>query len=329
MKRTTIKDVAQQAGVSITTVSHALSGGGVVKQETRDKIRALAREMNYSPNWNGRNLKSGDTRIIGFYVQYIRGFFGVIADAMHEICQKKGYELSIIIVDKGDTIVDNLMSHKVDGAVILHDDFSSEQLHVLETAGLPAVFLDREIIGKHMSSVVFDSYYTGYQVAEYLYNLGHRKMMIVEGRNSYDSLERTRGFLDFLNQKDIELDNEYRLLGNFERVDSCCSMEHFLKLNRPMPTAIFAENDDSAFGCITALKNAGYSVPGDVSVIGCDNIELCQWWIPALTSMDTSIYQQGLKAAEEIIALVQGRRNGSLTKTPGHLVIRNSCRNIE
>ncbi len=329
MKRTTIKDVAQQAGVSITTVSHALSGGGVVKQETRDRIRTLAREMNYFPNWNGKNLKSRNTRIIGFYVQYIRGFFGTIADAMHETCQKLGYELNIIIVEKGDTILDDLMSHKVDGAVILHDNFMSNQLDVLESAGLPAVFLDREQIGRRMSSVVFDSYQTGYQVAEYLYNLGHRQMMLIEGRNNYDSLERKRGFLDFLTQKGIDLDHAYLLLGNFERSDSYHAMEQFLSSKYPMPTAIFAENDDSAFGCMTALKNAGYSVPKDVSVVGCDNVELCQWWVPALTSTDTSIYQQGIKAAEEIVALVQGDKNGSLIKTPGHLVIRNSCRDIK
>ena len=134
MKRTTIKDVAKSAGVSITTVSHALSGSGSVKKETRERIQELAREMNYMPSWSGRNLKNVETGVIGLYVQYIRGFYGQIADAMYDSCKEAGYELNIIIADDGNMILDSLLSNRVDGAIILHQDFSDQHAEILRNS---------------------------------------------------------------------------------------------------------------------------------------------------------------------------------------------------
>lgn len=325
MKRTTIKDVAQRAGVSITTVSHALSGGGVVKQETRDRIRELAREMNYMPSWSGKNLKSVETKIIGLYVEYIRGFYGQLADAMYETCRQAGYELNVVIAGNGNTILDNLLSRRVDGAIILHDGFSDQDAEVLKDSELPAVFLDREMTGPQMSSVLFDSYQTGYAAAEYLYGLGHRRFLIVEGRNTYDGIERCRGFVEYLAGRGITVPPEYRIYGGFERKDSYRTTQQFLASGLPAPDAVFAANDDSAIGCMLALQEAGYSMPDSISIMGCDNIELCQWYVPSLTSMDIGIFRLGERAAAEVVALIRGESAGRLLKTPSTLVERASC----
>lgn len=325
MKRTTIKDVAKKAGVSITTVSHALSGGGVVKQETRDRIREIAREMNYMPDWRGRNLKSEETKVIGLFVEYIRGFYGQLADAMYEKCRNAGYELDVIIAADGDMIMDNLLSRRVDGAIILHDRFDDQHAEILMNAEIPTVFLDREMVGPQVSSVLFDSYQTGYMAAEHLYGLGHRKILIVEGKYTYDGIERRRGFVDYLAQKGVTVEPEYQIYGGFDRTQAYQATERFLTSGRPMPTAVFAANDDSAIGCMLALMAAGYAVPGEVSVMGCDNIELSQWYVPSLTTIDTGISTQGVTAATEIVSLIQGERDGRLLKAPGRLVERDSC----
>lgn len=325
MKRVTIKDVAKKAGVSITTVSHALSGGGVVKQETRDRIRELAREMNYMPNWSGKNLKSDETGIIGLYVSYIRGFYGQLADAMYDVCREAGYELNIVIAAEGGTVLDHLLSHRVDGAVILHHGFSDADAEVLRNSELPAVFLDRELTGPKASSVLFDSFGTGYMAAEHLYSLGHRRMLLAEGQNTYDGIERSRGFRAFLAEKGIPLGPEYLIYGGFDRHQAKRSMEKFFEAGHEMPTAIFAANDDSAIGCMQALTAANYSVPGDVSVMGCDNIELGKWYVPGLTSLDTGISRQAVTAARELVKLLRSEGTGSLTKIPSKLVERASC----
>lgn len=329
MKRTTIKDVAKRAGVSITTVSHALSGGGVVKQETRDRIRELAKEMNYIPSWSGRNLKNLETGVICLYVEYIRGFYGQLADAMYEVCKEAGYELNIMIAHDGSTVLDNLLSNRVDGAIILHNGFTDENAEVLRNSNLPTVFLDREIYGPRISSVLFDSYQTGRMVAEYLYQLGHRRILFVKGRDTYDGIERRRGFLDYLAEQGTPADPDDQIEGKFDRSIAMHSMETFLASGRSMPTAVFAANDDSAIGCILALTAAGYSVPKDVSVVGCDNIELSQWYTPSLTTVDIGIAKKGAEAAGEVISLIREMHDGRVTKTASRIVPRMSCRDIK
>lgn len=325
MKRVTIKDVAREAGVSITTVSHALSGGGVVKQETRDRIRELAKQMNYMPNWSGQNLKAVKTGVIGLYVEYIRGFYGQLADSMYEKCREAGYELDIVIAADGETILSNLLSQRVDGAIILHDGFNRENAEILMNAELPTVFLDREIAGPQVSSILFDSYQTGQIVAKYLYELGHREILFVEGRDTYDGIERGRGFWDYMKEQGIRENADYRIYGGFDREEAHNATEQFLMKHLPLPTAVFAANDDSAIGCMLALMEAGLTVPDSVSIVGCDNIELSQWYVPPLTTVDIGIPAQGVAAVTEVVSLIEGDHRGTIVKTPGRLIERASC----
>ncbi len=325
VKRVTIRDVAREAGVSITTVSHALSGGGSVKQETRERIRALAKSMNYMPDWSGQNLKSTQTGVIGLYIPYIRGFYGLLADSMYVKCQEEGYELDVVIAEKGETILRNLLSHRVDGAIILNHGFSARNAEIVRNAEIPAVFLDRELVGPLVSNIRFDSYQTGRMAAEYLYELGHRRILLVEGSDTYDGNERRRGFLDYLEEKGILQGEDYQIPGGFDREIAHRSVERFLTKRLPMPTAVFAANDDSAIGCMIALMEAGYEVPDDVSIIGCDNIELSQWYVPPLTTIDTGVADMGRKAIEEVAALIREEHSGSTMTTEGRLVERASC----
>ncbi len=325
MRRTTIKDVAKAAGVSITTVSHALSGGSDVKQETRERIEKLAAQMNYMPSFSGRNLKNARTGVIGLYSRYIRGFYGVLADAMCDACQQAGFELDVILAESGDMVMSSILSKRVDGAIILHSGFGDRHTEVLRETELPAVFLDREFSAGRISSVLFDSYKTGCQAADYLCGLGHREFMFIKGQDTYDGVERRRGFYQRLRERGIDLPSERELEGAFDRTTAQRSMERFIASGAPMPTGIFAANDDSAIGCILALTAAGYRVPEDVSILGCDNIELGQWYTPSLTTMKTGISTMGRLAAQETIALINGEHPGRITKTESTIVERGSC----
>lgn len=329
MKRITIKDVAKAAGVSITTVSHALSGQGVMKQETRDRVAEIARKMQYMPDWNGRNLKASETGTLGFFTHMIRGYYGILVDAMYEECRKNGYEMEVFLTDSGDSLLRMLLSRRVDGAIILHNDFREKQEKILQNSELPTVFLDREIKTKSVSSVVFDSYQTGRMAAEYLYSLGHRRLMSIRGEDIYDGIERQRGFEDFLKEHGHPLEQDYLLNGRFDRWTAYDEVKRFLEKKLPLPDAIFAANDDSAFGCIKALMEAGYSVPEDVSILGCDDIELSQWYVPALSTIYTHITDQGTTAVRELTGLIQRAREGKLYRINGQIIERSSCRQAE
>ena len=296
-----------------------------MKQETRDRIRELAEQMNYMPNWSGQNLKSVRTGVIGLYVEYIRGFYGQLADFMYGKCRELGYELDVIIAPDGKAILNNLLSQRVDGAIILHDGFCRQNMETLMNAEVPTVFLDREIAGSRVSSILFDSYQTGQVVAEYLYGLGHREILFVEGKNTYDGIERSRGFWDYMEKRGVLSAESQHVYGWFDRNETYRAMRKFLAKGLPLPTAIFAANDDSAIGCMQALKEAGIGVPNPISVVGCDNIELGQWYMPSLTTVDIGLSSQGRAAVAEVVSLIEGEHYGSITKTPGHLVERASC----
>lgn len=329
LKRITIKDVAREAGVSITTVSHALSGQGVMKQETRDRVVEIAKKMQYMPDWNGRNLKASETGTLGVFTASIKGYYGILVDAMYEECHANGYEMEIFITDSGDSLLQILLSRRVDGAVILHSGFQEKHEKVLQDSELPTVFLDREIQTKYVSSVLFDSYQTGRMAAEYLFSLGHRRLMTIRGENTYDGIERHRGFEDYLKEQGYPLAADYLLDGYFDRWKAYGEMKQFLERKLPLPDAIFAANDDSAFGCIKALVEAGFNVPTDVSVLGCDDIELSQWYVPALTTICTHMTDQGAAAMKELAGLMRGNCSGKLHMIKGQIIERASCRRAE
>ncbi|MCM1189712.1 MAG: LacI family transcriptional regulator [bacterium] len=327
MKRVTIKDVAREAGVSITTVSHALSGQGVLRQETRDRIVELAKTMQYIPDWNGQNLKAAETGMLGFFASSISGYYGVLVEAMYQECKANGYGMEVFIFDGGDNLLRLLMGKRVDGAVILHSGLQEEQEKYLQDMEFPMVYLDRESRGRHISSVLFDSYESGRMAAEYLYSLGHRRILALKGVDfTYDGRMRQAGFEDFLREKGCPLEEAYTLNCHFDRWVAYRETKAFLQKGLPLPDAVFAANDDSAFGCIKALREAEYSVPEDISVLGCDDIELSQWYSPALTTIRTHIQEQGTRAIDELVKLVRGGKEGEIHRIAGEIIERSSCR---
>lgn len=326
MKRVTIKDVAKEAGVSITTVSHALSGQGVLKQETRERIMELAKKMQYIPNWNGQNLKASETGMLGFFTSSISGYYGVLVESMYKECETHGYGMEIFIL-KDEELFRFLMGKRVDGAVILHSGLNEEQEKYLRDMEFPVVYLDRELQEQYASSVLFDSYRSGRMAAEYLYSLGHRRMLELSGVDyTYDGQMRQMGFEDCLREIGCPIRQDYVLKCHFDRRIAYRETKAFLNRGLPLPDAVFASNDDSAFGCIKALQEAGYSVPEDISVLGCDDVELSQWYTPALTTIKTHIVEQGSLAIKELVGLVRGEKTGEIHTIAGELIERKSCK---
>jgi len=330
LKRTTIKDVAKAAGVSITTVSQVLSNKGSLKEETRSLVLRIANEMNYVPNWHGSSLKKKQNNCIALFVGSISGYYYELAEAIREESIHHGYELEILFSNDSKQLSNKLLSNRLDGAIVLNDAFSDHEADEAEKAGVPMVYMDRLQVGKYSSSVVLNSCETGRMAAEYLYSLGHRHFMVIEGRNTYNARERFLGFQQYLSEHEVNLEDAYRLDGHFLRTQAYHAAKEFLLKNLPLPDAIFAVNDDSAFGCMKAFMEAGYSFPKDISIIGCDDIELCQWFIPPLTTINPNARAQGTEAAKQLVSLISGSSGKPTKKINGTIVIRSSCRqNVE
>lgn len=326
MGNVTIKDIAREAGVSISTVSNALNGVNVLKPETRDQILEVADRLHYVPNLNGRNLKSKATKVIGLFVTSLKGpYFATLADIMFWECKKFGYELNIFVTWEGRSAINSILGRRVDGCVVLSQDVNDKDAEAIRRQEVPTVFLDRELSGKKVSSVIFDSYKDGETVAEFLISRNVQKICFVKGlKGNYDAVERSRGFHERLAKDGIELDPEYILEGGFERKMAHDSMEVFLKKGLPLPEAVFAANDLSAFGAMDALREAGYEIPKDLIVIGVDDIEQCCWYSPQLTTVKTGYEKEGAVAIKKLVKMINGEETGDIIKLHGRFFERES-----
>ncbi|MCU9613066.1 LacI family transcriptional regulator [Caldibacillus lycopersici] len=327
MSKVTIKDVAREAGVSISTVSNALNGVDVLHPDTKEHVLKVAKRLNYIPNLNGKNLKSSATKVIGLFITSLKGpYYDQLVDAISKECEKFGYELNIFITKNDRTALSNILGKRVDGAIISNEFIDEMDVLALEKAEIPIVFIDRERVSKTSASVVFDSYKGGQDVARYLINLGHKNIGYIRGYDHlYDDIERYAGFRATLEEAGIGFNEENLLVGYFEEDASFSAVKAFVKSGKELPDAIVAANDLSAIGCIKALKSEGILVPKDISIISFDNIDLSEYFSPPLTTVNNPIIRLGKLTVESLLGIIQGKTEGKLEKLQGSLVVRDSC----
>ena len=329
-RKVTIKDVAREAGVSISTVSNALNGVDVLRPDTKRHILEVAERMNYVPNLNGRNLKSQFTKVIGLFLTSIRGaYYNVLVDSIDQECRKYGYELNIFVSERAENMMANILGKRVDGAIILNKHIQEKETLLFQKTQMPVVFIDRKQQGEKIASVVFDSYHEGEMVAEYLLELGHRTFAYVNGvYDNYDNLQRLEGFRAGLERTGIRPLQNCIINGAFEKETAYHSMKTLIReskeMGKSLPDAVFAANDVSAIGAVEALTDSGIRVPGKVSVVGCDDIEMARMVRPSLTTVRTSFEKQGMMAVKYLMGMIMGEQEGCIDVLQGKIVARES-----
>lgn len=328
MAKVTIKDVAKEAGVAISTVSNAMNNSNLVNEETRAKILEIAERMDYVPNSNGRMLKTKRSRELVFLTSSIQGdYFTSLLGSMSQQCRDMGYTLNVVITREDDVIRNYILGKGFDGAFIfLGEWFEEGNMQLLEKHQIRTVFMDRACSNSFVGSVVFNSRQMGYQVTKYLINLGHRAIAFIEGpMDVFDGIERKQGYLDAMEEYGMPVRPEFILNGRFEELYTYNAVSSFLRIrNVEMPDAFVAANDLSAIGCINALLDAGYRVPQDVNVVGFDDIPVAKYLSPKLTTIKNPINLQGITAVKMLVDLVEGKRGGSVESLSGELVVRES-----
>lgn len=316
MERVTIKDVAREAGVSISTVSNALNGVDVLHPDTKAHILKVAERLHYIPNLNGRNLKAHATKTIGLFVPFVGGpYVGALADYMERECRQAGYELDIFVTNKNDSVMKNLLGRRVDGAVILNSTLSEKQEEEIQSAEIPLVFLNKRIAGTNQTGVYFDSFEAGRMAAEFFLHKGYRRVGLIEGPDNFDARERSMGFRTVMNESGAMLEDHFVWQGGFAREVSFTAVEQYLQQQRlsgklHLPEAIFATNDLSAIGCMEALAQYDIKVPETVRILGCDDIELCRYVKPSLSTIKTNFEEQGIVAIKSLLKMLNGEKQG-------------------
>ncbi len=332
---TTIKDVAREASLNISTVSRALNNAYGVHEQTRNHVIAVAARLGYQPNRVARSLVTGRSHSLALVVSDIRNpFFAEIARGAEDAARAGGCDLilcnSDFSADKQMQYVRSLLEKRIDG--ILMNSVSSlnrKQQEQLAICGVPIVLLNRAAPGKSFSTVCADNEAGGALVAQYLLRLGHRNIGHLTGPRHHGNMtDRARGLLRTLQNsgmktKPVILYGENSFQGGYELAVQLLS-------RKPRITAIFAANDVMAFGAVGAILEAGLRIPGDISIIGFDNIELSSIMHVPLTTIHQPKYEIGRAAVEVLLHLV-GRSSGAV---PEHrlfgveLIERQSCRKL-
>lgn len=326
-----IADVAQLAGVSPTTVSHAISGKRKVSERLRERVQAAMGELEYVPSRSAQNLALGRTRILALVVPDIaNGYFAALAKGVEFTAVDRGYSVILCTTgfdyDREVRYLEMIDSRAVDGIVYAAGSppTGDDLHHLLGT--LPMVFVDEEIVGTKFTAVVSDNEDGGRIAAEHLWQLGHRSvLMISAGGEAVSNGRRSKGFLATWTAAGGHC--EHASDGDFLEESGSRIAERYLPmLASGQITAVFAHNDLMAIGVIDTLRNHGISVPDAVSVMGFDDIPFGRYTVPTLTTVRQDVLALGRIATNVIIDSLESATpmDGRQTLLPVELVIRGS-----
>ncbi len=326
----TIKDVAREAGVAISTVSNVINNVGNVSRDTKQRVLDVVERLKYVPNMNARSLKANKGNTVGLFLASIQGdYYRMLTQAIHIQCKVTGFMLNIYVSNKNtsEEIYGMIISSGVEGAIIMNESLGSEYIARIERTGLPMVFLERECRSEKISSIVIDNYSGVVMAMEYLIGLGHRRIGYIHGVDCRDDKERYRAYLDVMKKYGLCVEEELLLNGFFEEVIALSEVRQLLLKGIRLPDAFFCANDEMAWGCMQALASFGVKVPEQVSVIGFDNINLAQYYKPALSTIQSPVTELGDKSALELFRLIrrEGLLEGTSIRLAPSLVIRESC----
>lgn len=297
-----IKDIAKKAGVSVSTVSYALNGNPKVTEETRARILVIAKELNYVPNAAARSLKKKESRIIGvFLTEFSGAFYGGLLQGIKEVLNDKEYDL---VVCSGKESHRMLPERIIDGAIILDEQFNSEELLQYADRGHKIVVLDRELSHPNVNQVLLDNKAGAMLATEYLLEQGHRRIYIVNGpKGSYDARQRLQASKQTL---DRHPKVEYiEIEGDFNKSAGEQAAKQIIDAYTE-PVAVFCLNDEMAIGFYNYVASTEYRIGEHIHIVGFDNIELTEYTQPRLATINYSKKKWGALAAEQLIKLLQG-----------------------
>lgn len=330
---TTIRDVAQAAGVSISTVSRVLNNKDDVAPETYEKVQEVIDELGYTSSLAARGMRSRRMNVIGlvmpdvgdpFSIQVMKGVSRAIAELDYELIVYTGGEFQReTSADRERRFVSLLGGGITDGVIVVTPTTTS-----FPTAS-PVVVVDPNVETHDCPAVIATNRDGALTAVEYLISLGHRRIGFIGGRSELTSaVRRLLGYKDGLARAGIPLEPDLIQTGDYSRKAGFAGTQRLLNLSDP-PTAIFASNDQSATGAIKAVLEAGLHVPDDISVVGFDNVPEAAYAHPRLTTVDQSIDKMGYIATEMLISLIEGDAlESDLYKVPTQLVVRDSCRAV-
>ncbi len=331
----TIYDIAREAKVGIGTVSRVLNGSPYVSEETRRRVLAVAKRLNYQPHAYAQRLAKQRAYAISAVIPFFTNYFFIeVLRGVQSKISDFGFDLVLYGVNDPATQVEYYLQKstyrgKADGVLFFSMKFPESYVGYFAKRRIPIVLVDT--FHPKFDSITVDNFRGAYIAVKHLIELGHERIgMIVARLESVPARQRFEGFKQALIDHGKKFYDEFFIetkdtrLDGFNREAGYYACKELLNRNRKLPTAIFVSSDIQAIGVIEALNESGIKVPGDVSVIGFDDIELAKDF--GLTTVRQPMYEMGVIAVEKLFEQINDKRaKPEHIKFTPELVIRNSC----
>ncbi len=328
-----MRDIAEQLGLSVVTVSRALRNYPDISTETKKRVTDLACKMRYRPDQVARSLVTGRTHVWGLIIPDLtHAFFVEISKGVDSVAAPDNH---IIIVDsEGDrkkeaSEILTLLGRKIDGLIAapVQETYAGSNFDILDEEGIPYVLVDRLLKRHTANAVVCDNIRIGQMVTEHLIGLGHRRIAHINSPGFEVSRLRQKGYQTALKSHRLPCLAEWIVSGGIDERGGYQAARRILGL-QPRPTAIFAINDRAAIGAMKAILEKGLRIPEDVALVGSSNIPNADVLRVPLTSVDQRPWETGRKAAEILRNAIENRRQKNAPQQivlQPTLIIRDSC----
>ncbi|AQR95798.1 LacI family DNA-binding transcriptional regulator [Clostridium saccharoperbutylacetonicum] len=329
----TIKDIAKLANVSHTTVSRALNNSPYINEETKVKIKALAKELNYVPNYSAKSLVLLKSYVIGIFFSSISEgtsdtFFHEIIKGVNKVMDKE-YNLVIRGID------DYEYSHPIDnknfdGIIVVSQSKNDDKfIKTILEKNIPTVVINRNIDDDKIINIMSDDTKGSYDAVTYFIENNHKRIALIEGNKEFESSSyRRKGYIKALEDNNIPINEELIISGKYDLQSGYISMNKLLELDEK-PTAVFCSNDDIAVGAMKAISESGLRVPDDISIIGFDDSNFCNYVTPTLSSVKKDSLTMSKYGGTYILNLINNKeidRNKVFIESK--LVMRKSVKKL-
>lgn len=331
----TLKQIADELGISAMTVSRAINNKSNVDEKTRERVLKTAEQMGYTPNYLAKGLVSKKTNTIGVVLPEIsHAFFPEVVRGIEEVTHSSDYQLilthSAESYDRERNAIQTLRSQRVDGLLVSscqsEKDFSLYK-DVIE-AGMPLVFFDRSIEGIGASCVKVNDRESSQKATEHLIGHGYKKIGHLSGPVKVSiGYERYRGYQDAMEEAGLPVKDEWVVDSGFQEEGGRRGMKKLLDLPADLrPEAVMAVNDPCAFGAMEAIYEAGLRIPEDIAIVGfTDEIRAALISCP-LTTIHQPAYEVGKRGAQKLLKVIENKEEPLETiEIKTELIVRRSC----
>jgi LacI family transcriptional regulator len=330
-RRTSLKDLAKELGVSIATVSRALRSSPEIGAEMQEKVKALAKKLNYRPNPFAQSLRKEAPRVIGVVVpNLVTHYYAAVLDGIEDEARKSGY--SVISANTHEDSVtevhaiDNFISLHVEGIIACLSQNTTDYTHFEEISdmGIPMVFFGRTCLQDKFSCVMANGDVAAQEATQHLIDTGSRRIAFVGGPNHLDMVRRRKhGYLEALRENRIPIDRELVVC---EKIDYDWALEATIRLleKENRPDAILAFNDIITFAAFTAIKQKGLRIPDDVALIGFTDDVHAKYVTPRMSAIEDQSYEMGKVSCQLLLKNINGDSKIYKKIVPQKLVIRDT-----